>query len=194
MTSLLPNANWPTVNLPGQAKSLLKSTVSEVSSARLPKLELPKFSGDLKAWAHFLGSFEMRVHNRNHSRIDKFSYLISLLSCSALAAVQGLSVPADHYNTAIAIIKERFVDLQVLIFRHVEELCNLLPLPPPPQRMLQLICGSCITRYIISLEIYKCFVFKGADMRFCLCPWCWGSCPWNVRWSGHVTVLESKVT
>ena len=132
MTSLLPNANWPTVNLPGQAKSLLKSTVSEVSSARIPKLELPKFSGDLKAWAHFLGSFEMRVYNRHHSKIDKFSYLISLLSCSALAAVQGLSVTADHYNTAIAIIKiERFVDLQVLISRHVEELCNLLPPSPP---------------------------------------------------------------
>ena len=34
----------PTAGLPRQGDLLLKSTVSEVSSARLPKLELPKFT------------------------------------------------------------------------------------------------------------------------------------------------------
>ena len=97
----------PTAKLPGQAESLVKSTVLEVSSARLPKLELPKFPGDLTAWAHFWCSFEAHAHNSNHSNIVKFLYLVSLLSGSALAAVQGLSVTADHYDTAIAILRER---------------------------------------------------------------------------------------
>ena len=44
------------------------------------------------------------------------------MSGSALAAMQGLSVTADHYDTAVAILKERFGDPQLLIFRHVEEL------------------------------------------------------------------------
>ena len=123
-------SSLPIARVPNPGDSLLKSTAEVkqgVSLARLPKLELPKFTGDLKAWAHFWGLFEAHIHNSNHSEILKFSYLISLLSGSALAAVRGLSVTADHYDTAVAILKERLGDPQVLIFRHVEELYNLSP-------------------------------------------------------------------
>ena len=112
-------SSLPIASLPSPGDSRLKSAVSGVSSARLPKLELPKFTGDLKAWAHFWGFFEAHIHHSNHSKIVKFSFLISLLSGSALVAVQGLSVTADHYDTAVTILNELFGDPQVLIFRHL---------------------------------------------------------------------------
>ena len=43
-------SSLPIASLPSPGDSQLKSAVSGVSSARLPKLELPKFTSDLYGW------------------------------------------------------------------------------------------------------------------------------------------------
>ena len=109
---------------------------------------------------------------------------------ATLAAVPGLFVTADHYDTAITILKERFGDPQLLIFRHVEDLYILSPPSPNVTANLWQL-NNTLHSHVRSLEMLS---VQGSQYGFCLRPWCWGSCPWNVGWSGHAIVPESKVT
>ena len=60
---------------------------------KLPKIELPKFNGDISKWQTFWDQFESAVHNQvNLSDVDKFSYLRSLLNASASECISGLAL------------------------------------------------------------------------------------------------------
>lgn len=61
--------------------------------AKLPKLVLPKFRGEVTTWMGFWYSYKSAVHdNVNLSKIDKFNYLRSLLEGAASQAIQGLAL------------------------------------------------------------------------------------------------------
>ena len=78
----------------------------------------------------FWDSFESAVHrNPNISEVDKFNYLTSMLEHSTTAAIAGLSLTASNYNEAIAILKKRFGNKQVIINMHMEILLNPEPQP-----------------------------------------------------------------
>ena len=56
--------------------------------ANLPKLILPKFRGDVTTWKGFWESYKSAVHdNESISKIDKFSYLRSLLEGATSQAI-----------------------------------------------------------------------------------------------------------
>ena len=60
--------------------------------AKLPKLVLPKFRGDITQWQSFWDSFNSTIHtNPQLSQIDKFNHLHSLLEGQAARAIQGLT-------------------------------------------------------------------------------------------------------
>ena len=62
------------------------------SKPELPKLTLLRFKGELTAWTTFWDLFKSSVHENNGvPKIDKFSYLKSLLEGPAARAIQGLS-------------------------------------------------------------------------------------------------------
>jgi hypothetical protein len=95
-----------------------------LKAARLPKLELPKFSGDVKDWTSFWDKFTAIVHNSDIPEVNKFTYLQSLLEGEAKSVLQGLSVTADHYHIACQILKERF-GRQRIIFANIQSLLNV---------------------------------------------------------------------
>ena len=54
------------------------------NSVKLPKLEIPSFSGEKLKWAEFRDSFEEAVHlNTSVSEVEKLNYLSSKLSGEA---------------------------------------------------------------------------------------------------------------
>ena len=57
--------------------------------------------------------------------IDKFSYLKSFLSDSALQSINGLSLNATNYKEAIDILHQRYGNKQVLISAHMQKLEKL---------------------------------------------------------------------
>ena len=62
-----------------------ETSQDHVSKARLPKLEHKKFHGNPIHWYPFWESFESAVHkNPNLSSVDKFNYLQSLLTGTAV--------------------------------------------------------------------------------------------------------------
>ena len=94
---------------------------------KLPKITLPRFSGEITKFRAFWDSFESSVDkNSNLSAVDKFNYLNALLEGSAARSIQGLSLSEVNYTAAIEILKERFGRTQAIISAHME---NLLQLP-----------------------------------------------------------------
>ena len=92
---------------------------------KLPKLVLPKFSGDVLQWQSFWDQFTAAVHLSDLPDINKFTYLRSLLEGEAQEAIQGLALTEQHYRVACQILQERFGRKERIIFKHVQELLNL---------------------------------------------------------------------
>ncbi len=95
-------------------------------NARLPKLILPKYKGEVTKWHSFWDSFKAAVHeNATLSAIEKFNYLISLLEGTASRAIQGLTLTEANYQSAIEILQERFGKPQQIISAHMDELLKI---------------------------------------------------------------------
>ena len=103
-----------------------KRESNERIEAKLPKLELPKFSGDVTNWQSFYDRFNAIIDKRGDiSDINKFTYLLSLLRDEAKASVQGLQLTADNYQTAKEILEKRFGRRETVVFGHIQKLLNM---------------------------------------------------------------------
>ena len=113
----------------GQNHESNASTSQEPKAkARLPKLSLPKFRGDVTKWSTFWDSFQSAIHdNREISKVDKFNYLNSVLEGTAARAIAGLTLTASNYDNAVEILQDRFGKPQQIISAHMDELIKLQP-------------------------------------------------------------------
>ncbi|XP_078368716.1 uncharacterized protein LOC144652543 [Oculina patagonica] len=94
--------------------------------AKLPKLVLPKFRGDITQWQSFWDSFNSAIHtNPQLSQIDKFNHLHSLLEGQAARAIQGLTRTDANYNSAIELLHNRFGKTQNIISKYMDELLKI---------------------------------------------------------------------
>ncbi len=72
---------------------------------KLPKSSLPQFKGDPLQWTSFWDADQSAVHNNSElPEVDKFNYLQSLLDCSALDAITGLTFLSANYLHVIKIL------------------------------------------------------------------------------------------
>ncbi|GFR77861.1 hypothetical protein ElyMa_002248700 [Elysia marginata] len=99
--------------------------VGDTYQARLPKLELPKFSGDHTQWQPFWDKFQAVVDKSDLAFVTKFTYLQSLLKGEAAAAISGLSLTESNYSIACDILIKRFGRKERIVFGHIQELLNL---------------------------------------------------------------------
>ena len=77
----------------------------------LPKISLPRFSGNPLKWSGFWDSLNSAVHNNPElSEAEKFNYLRSLLEGFAHDAIAGLMLSSASYKEAIEILNKRFGD------------------------------------------------------------------------------------
>ena len=122
----------PHVRAPIMSSGGTSITADTVSSAtpgtrvKLPELTIKRFNGDLTKWCTFWDMFESSIHNNPAlSSVDKFNYLLSLLESSAAEAVSGLALTAANYDEAVATLKKRFGNKQLIVSRHMDVLMNL---------------------------------------------------------------------
>ena len=84
----------------------IASTVGSAArnKVRLPKLTIKPFNGQLTMWTPFWDSFSSTIHeNPELSSVDKFNYLRSLVTHSALEAISGLTLTGANYDEAVEI-------------------------------------------------------------------------------------------
>ena len=113
------------------------------ASAKLPKLQIPKFSGNPCQWNSFWDSFCAGVHNREElTDVERFSYLRGLLTDTAAATISGLTLTEANYENATTLLKQRYGHPQIIINSHMDQLMQIKPLGP----------GSNVTRLRSMLD------------------------------------------
>ncbi|XP_062703655.1 uncharacterized protein LOC134286102 [Aedes albopictus] len=79
------------------------------SHVRLPDVKLPLFDGKLENWLVFHDLYISLVHSSTSlSNIQKFYYLRSSLSHSALQLIQSIPLSADNYSVAWNLLLKHF--------------------------------------------------------------------------------------
>lgn len=90
-------------------RSLNLGSCSSSSSQhlKLPKYDLPVFSGDALNWQGFWDQFDVSVHSKEAlSDIDRPNYLKRYLRGEALSAVSGLSLCSDNYKEVVKVLRQ----------------------------------------------------------------------------------------
>ncbi|XP_024872411.1 uncharacterized protein LOC112454980 [Temnothorax curvispinosus] len=102
--------------------------VSAQPMIKLPKIELKKFSGDVKEWLPFWSQFKKIHEDANINKGDKFQYLLQAMTPESRAAELVASFPPieENYDGAIASLKNRFGRDEVLVEVYVRELLKLV--------------------------------------------------------------------
>ncbi|XP_042900642.1 uncharacterized protein [Parasteatoda tepidariorum] len=97
------------------------------SALKLPKLEIPRFSGDSN-FTEFLNCFNSAIGtNDSLSKIEKFQYLKSLLSPPAYNVVAGFELNDKNYDSCIELLKQRYGRTDFIINSYMTKLLNLEP-------------------------------------------------------------------
>lgn len=103
-TSFAEHVNSTMAGLLTQQKSFfhsLERTHSSVNSTRLPKLNIPTFSGEYKEWPAFKDLFEASVNaNASLTGAQKFQHLKGLLEGNAASVIRHLTISDQNYNEA----------------------------------------------------------------------------------------------
>lgn len=96
-------------SLSAPAATLIPPTTRREPVSRLPKLNLPIFSGDPLTWQSFCDSFDATVHNNPMlDGVQKFNYLRAQLQGDAARVIAGLPLTTANYNNAMTLPTDRF--------------------------------------------------------------------------------------
>nr|XP_018907280.1 PREDICTED: uncharacterized protein LOC109037196 [Bemisia tabaci] len=106
--------------------TFMNNTSFSTTFIRLPKLELPKFSGDLGNWRTWHNLYKASVHTSpSLLGVQKFQYLIGSLKGDALALVTGLDITAENYEVAWKLLCDRYHSERRHVFFHFHGLLDL---------------------------------------------------------------------
>ena len=125
-----PTYPLPPVNrsYPVQPVTTLVNQSRRDSYKRLPKIEIPIFSGESEKWISFWESFNCLVHSDpSLEDIIKFTYLRNSLQGIALDLIDGVTLESSNYEIAIDILHDHFHDDEKLRQRLINEVDSITP-------------------------------------------------------------------
>ena len=109
----------------GRGKEKMSAMKTD-THAKLPKLEVPAFNGDILSFRGFWDQFQAAIHLRTDlENIQKFGYLKSLLKGSAADLISGISLSDTNYSEAVELLLDSFGNSQSLISTHMDQLVTL---------------------------------------------------------------------
>ena len=87
-----------------------RTTASEATTTKLPKLELPTFHGDILRWKNFWEQFCISIHDRpSIPKEEKLVYLQNAIKDKiAKNLIAGLTKSSEHYDEAVKCLQERY--------------------------------------------------------------------------------------
>ncbi|XP_061728105.1 uncharacterized protein LOC133533163 isoform X1 [Cydia pomonella] len=96
------------------------------NNVRLPKINLPHFSGGYQNWLEFKDIYVSLIHSETSiDNINKFHYLRASLHGSAALVIRSLDFKGDNYDAAWKLLCERYDNKQLLVNNHVQALFNI---------------------------------------------------------------------
>lgn len=112
-----PNANHNGNHNPNEA--------SKESKVKLPKIELPTFSGSYHTWISFKNRFTNLIHdNKSLSNVDKLEYLKSCTTHEAEKAIQRFQITDQNYKAAWDRLNEKYDSKRMLQDTEIETIID----------------------------------------------------------------------
>ena len=97
-----------------------------IVTPKLPEIDLPKFSGDIKAWPAFWDLFNSLVHeNVTLSDSKKLQYLSRCLQGDAERAISSLRLIEINYTVALKVLKDRYQNKRLQVSTLLNEISSL---------------------------------------------------------------------
>lgn len=88
---------------------------------KLPKMEIPKFSGDIRKWRNFYDMFGKLVHEKAQlSDIEKFTFLRTYLEGEPLKLISHFEVTAATYKMAWDTLIARYNNVRWLVDAEID--------------------------------------------------------------------------
>ncbi|XP_064396489.1 uncharacterized protein LOC135343413 [Halichondria panicea] len=116
---------------------VVTTTDGDIRGARLPRLEVPTFDGNMLHWRNFWEQFSISVHSRSGlSPAEKLVYLQQALKDGpARSTIEGLSRSGDNYKEAVRYLKTKY-DRPRLHQAHVKTILDAPPIKEEEIRKL----------------------------------------------------------
>ncbi|XP_011859050.1 PREDICTED: uncharacterized protein LOC105556567 [Vollenhovia emeryi] len=113
-------------DIPSQTTSNSLDTSRPSLNMRLPKLDLPKFTGRYDEWFPFRDTFQSVIHsNVSLSAVHKLQYLRAATSDDAHKIISSLEISEDNYTVAWNLLKTRYDNKRVIIQKHIKAIVEL---------------------------------------------------------------------
>ena len=98
-------------NLLDECSTSVYVSNSDKNAIRLPKLELPTFSGGYTEWQEFIDIFNCAVHDRSDlSDTQKLQYLKACIKGEASKIIKSISLIGSNYKVALDMLKGRYAN------------------------------------------------------------------------------------
>lgn len=136
--------------------SRTSNVLESLSQLRLPKLNLPTFSGHYNEWFPFFDTFHSIIHaNESLDDIQKFQYLRASLAGDAKNIISSLEISAVNYEVAWNLLKNRYDNKRVIIAQnHIRAIMELPSMTREnPGELRQIADGA--TKHIHALQALK---------------------------------------
>ncbi|XP_029054585.2 uncharacterized protein LOC114881866 [Osmia bicornis bicornis] len=102
------------------------SLTLEHCAAKLPKLDLPTFSGQYEDWENFCDLFTTLVHNApGLADATKLQYLKTCLKGASADLVKDVTTTNAHYATTWQALKARFHNPRLIVYKHLSALMDM---------------------------------------------------------------------
>lgn len=107
------------------------SVVGERNAASipLPRIQLPKFSGQYTEWSNFRDLFHsLVVSNEALSDVQRLHYLKASLTGEASLILRNISVTEANYKTAWSELTRRYENKRMIVSTHLRAVLDLTPM------------------------------------------------------------------
>lgn len=130
--------------------------VSEsLTHVRLPKLNLPMFSGKYEEWFPFFDTFNSIIHtNGSITDVQKLQYLRAFLVDDASHVVSSLEISAANYEVAWKLLQERYDNKRVIVQSHIRAIVDLPTMTRENSGELRQIADGAM-RHVNALQALK---------------------------------------
>lgn len=115
------------INAGDEARSpIVNQNRAPAKNIRLPKIDLPSFSGIYEEWYPFHDTFHSLIHrDLSITDIQKFHYLKSSLKGEAAEVIQSLEISSENYNEAWQMLNRRYDNKRLIVQKHIKALFEL---------------------------------------------------------------------
>ena len=140
--------------------SINSSPTKPKDDLKLPRIELPKFSGKYSEWTAFVELFNAAVHDRSSlSDCQKMQYLKTSLRDEALKTISSLPLTNANYKTAWDLLVMRYDNKRAIVRSHIHAICAAEKVKPD--------CDAKSIRRLITTvqENYLALEYHSIDME-----------------------------